>query len=386
MLGFSAMKPARREIWFVAALFLASSGTVQQYLGLAGVAAYSVGVAVAVPFALRVLLPRFTTHVSERQAMLLAAATLLVLVVALAAVYPHANVHTPGHGSDRDDAANIGTRHLFHLQYPYTTPTYLGNMISQLPGAFLLDAPFVAIGSSAYQNVFWLIVLYLLLRWWARDGRVALFALWLALALSPALLREYLNGGDVIANTAAVLAFMVGVLYLRTRWAPILSAFGLGLALSWRPNLWYWAPLFFVALVRRHGWRAAVYYTALSIAVCAAVTLPFYLPHLHNFAPVLTARKVKRYDEVLPKSGVVVLGATALLALGLAWRGLRRAGSFFGDCALVQAFLLGFVVLLASIDAGKPDFSTLVLAYGLFFLVPAVFGLLPRARGTPASA
>ena len=116
--------------------------------------------------------------------------------------------------------------------------------------------------------------------------------LWLALALSPALLREYLNGGDVIANTAAVLAFMVGVLYLRTRWAPILSAFGLGLALSWRPNLWYWAPLFFVALVRRHGWRAAVYYTALSIAVCAAVTLPFYLPHLHNFAPLLTARNV----------------------------------------------------------------------------------------------
>ena len=40
-------------------------------------------------------------------------------------------------GSDRDDAANIATRHLLHLHYPYSTPTYLGNLVNQLPGALV---------------------------------------------------------------------------------------------------------------------------------------------------------------------------------------------------------------------------------------------------------
>jgi hypothetical protein len=376
MLGFPRMKWLRRDLLFAAALFLASSGTVQQYLGLAGVAAYAVGLAVVVPIALQVALPWFERHVSERQALVLAGVTLLVLVVVFAVVYPHANVHTQGHGSDRDDAANIGTRRLFHLEYPYAQPTYLGNMISQLPGAFILDAPFVAMGSSAYQNVFWIGVLFLLLRWWARDSRLALAAMWLVLALSPALLREYLNGGDVIANTVAMVVFMVGVLHLPTRWAPAVAAGGLGLALAWRPNLWYWLPLFAVVLVRARGWRAALAYAAVAAGVCAAVMLPFYLPHRHDFAPLLTARKVRRYDDVVSKSSVIVLGATALVTLGLCRRLLRGDVPLLAACALVQAFLLGFVVLLASVSAGRPDFSPLVLAYGLFFLVPATFWLV----------
>jgi hypothetical protein len=371
MLGFPRMKPARRDLLFAAALFLASSGTVQQYLGLAGVAAYAVGLSLVVPVVLRIVLPWFELHVSERQALILAGVTFVVLVLVFAIVYPHANVHTQGHGSDRDDAANIGTRRLFHGEYPYAQPTYLGNMISQLPGAFILDAPFVAMGTSAYQNVFWIAALFLLVRRLARDSRVALAAMWIALALSPALLREYLNGGDVIANTVAMIAFMLGVLYLPTRWAPVVAAIGLGLALAWRPNLWYWLPLFVVAVARVRGWRAALGYTAVSLGVCAAVTLPFYLPHRHDFAPLLTVRKVKHYDDVVPHSSVLVLGTTALLTLAVAWRMLRGRMSLLTGCAVLQAFLLGFVVVLASISDGKPDFSPLVLGYGLFFLVPA---------------
>lgn len=376
MLGFIAMTGPRREIWFVAALFLASSGTVQQYLGLAGVAAYLVGLAIVVPLADRIALPWLRRRVDDNQALLLAGATLVGLVVVLAVVYPHANVHTPSSGSDRDDAANIGTSHLFHLHYPYSTPTYLGNMISQLPGAFVLDAPFVALGSSAYQNVLWLAVLFLLLRWWARDARAALFAVWLTLALSPALLREYLNGGDVIANAVAMLAFMVGAMHLRASWMRFACAIGLGLALAWRPNVWYWLPLFTAAVWRRDGLRRAFELTACSIAVSAALILPFYIPHRHDFAPLLTLRKVKRYGDVVPHSSVVILGATAIVTLWLAWIGLRRVSAFFADLAVVQALLIGFVVVLASVDAGKPDFSTLVLAYGLFFLLPLLFAFV----------
>src|SRR5439155_5860118 len=162
-----------RDAAFVLILFLASSGTVQQYLGLAGVAAYLGGLVVAVPVLERLALPFFLGRVSERRALQLALATYVVLVVAFAIVYPHANSHGATAGSDRDDAADIATRHLFHLQYPYSTPTYLGNLVSQLPGALLLDAPFVALGRSAYQNLFWLPMLFLVLRRVAGSDRVA---------------------------------------------------------------------------------------------------------------------------------------------------------------------------------------------------------------------
>ena len=78
-----------------------------------------------------------------------------------------------------------------------------------------------------------------------------------------------------------------------------------------------------------------------------------------------------------------MLGATALLTLALAWRMLRARASLSTGCAVLQAFLLAFVVLLASISAGKPDFSPLVLAYGLFFLVPTTFAFArSKARET----
>jgi hypothetical protein len=378
------MEGVPREIAVVLMLFLASSGTVQQYLGLAGVAGYLVAVLAVVPLALRLGLPALRERLTEHRAAQLAVVTLLVLVAAFAVVYPHVDVHTPGHGSDRDDAATIATRQLLHGRYPYSTPTYLGNLVSQLPGGLVLAAPFVALGSSAYQNVFWLVVLFLLLRATAGDTRVALFASWLVLALSPALLREYLNGGDVIANAAAVLAFMLGVVCLPGTAGPLLSAFGLGLALAWRPNLWYWLPLLVAAAAAYRGPRLAAVCTGVAVLVAAAVTLPFYLPHRHAFAPLLTLQKVNRYDNVLPHSSEAVLGATTLLALALAlaWRGRARVATLFASCALVQGFLLGFVVVLASADGRELDFSPLVLGYGLFFLIPGTFALV-RSYASP---
>ncbi len=376
---------AALEAAFAFVLFLASSGTVQQYLGLAGVAAYGVGLAAAVPVALRFVLPWFRARVSERTALWLALGTLIALVVAFAVIYPHANARGLTAGSDRDDAANIATRHLFHLEYPYSTPTYLGNVVSQLPGGLLLDAPFVALGNSAYQNVFWLAVLFVALWRYAGEARVALFVSWLALALSPAVLREYLTGGDVIANTCAVLVLMLAVLYAPRRWAwpAALAAIGLGLALSWRPNFIFWMPLLFAALLRRRGVSWAIRHTVLALGSAAAVTLPFYLGHRHGFGPLLTAHKVRRYDDIVPRSGAVVLGATGLLAVGLACRELLRRRDFPWDCALVQICFLGLVIVLASAQARRPDFSFIVIAYGLFFLFPALFAF---ARALARSA
>jgi uncharacterized membrane protein len=163
----------------------------------------------------------------------------------------------------------------------------------------------------------------------------------------------------------------------------LVSAVALGVALAWRPNFFYWVPLLAAALARRDGRRRAAVYTGVALAALAAVTLPFYLTYPHDFPPLLTARKVRRYNDVLPKSGAVVLGSTGLLVLMLAFRELRGRGSLLRDCAVVQVVVLGFVVVLASIQAGKPDFSFLVIAYGMFFLFPGIFAIFSALARAP---
>ncbi len=66
--------PTSFESALIAVFFLASSGTLQQYLGIAGALAYLVVLAVLIPVAVRVALPWFLAHTSERSALWLALA------------------------------------------------------------------------------------------------------------------------------------------------------------------------------------------------------------------------------------------------------------------------------------------------------------------------
>ena len=363
--------------WALIAVFaLASSGTLQQYAGTAGALAYAAVLAVLIPVAVRVVLPWFLGHTSERSVLWLALLTLAVLVVVFAVVYPHANAHTGLSGSDRDDAANIATRHLLHLRYPYSTPTYLGNLINQLPGALFLDAPFVAIGNSAYQNLFWLAAFFLGLRYYLRDGRLALFVTWFTLLATPAVLRELVTGGDLIANTVYVLLFTLGVLRFRNRVWKIAAAIALGFALSSRANFAFILPLVFACLARRESLRSAVGYVGLAVATAAVVTLPFYLHDTAHFSPLLASQKVTEFNEVIPHASTLLLVAAALLTLALAvWRTDRHTLPVFRNNVIVQGFLLVVAVALSTIHAGHLDFSFLETGYGLFIVFGAAFGI-----------
>jgi hypothetical protein len=379
--------PTPSESALIAVFFLASSGTLQQYLGVAGALAYLAVLAALVPVAVRIVLPWFLARTSERSALWLALLTFAALVVVFAVVYPHANSHSGLTGSDRDDAANIATRHLLHGRYPYSTPTYLGNFVSQLPGALLLDSPFVLLGNSAYQNLFWLPALFLGLRYYFSDARLALFVVWFTL-LAPAVMREFVTGGDLIANSIYVLLFVLGVIRFdpTTRggraWK-VAAALALGLALSSRANFLFIVPLVFACLVRRESWRSATVYVGLTLAACACVTLPFYLYDTSRFTPLLTEGKFARLNDVVPHSSAVVLGVAGLLTLFLAWKRIdRRDLSVFRNDVVVQGFLIVAVVVLSSIQAGRLDFSFLVLGYGLFIVFAAAFGIwgaFPRA-------
>src|SRR5205823_5031347 len=90
--------------------------------------------------------------------------TLLVIVIAFLLIYPHVNTHTPGTGSDDDDALNLGAMALLTGRFPYSCTTYLGNALHHFAGAFVLASPFVVLGTSALQNLFWLPLFFLAVR------------------------------------------------------------------------------------------------------------------------------------------------------------------------------------------------------------------------------
>src|SRR5206468_7169622 len=98
------------------------------------------------------------------------------------------------------------------------------------------------------------------------------------------------------------------------------SAVGLGLALSSRANVLALVPLLFAALARREGRRTAVGLLGLALAVCAAVTLPFYAYAPSRFSPLLTADKIGRFEDVVPGATAILLVAGGVLTLLLALR------------------------------------------------------------------
>jgi hypothetical protein len=369
-----------RRVWPAVALGLAlalpSLGTVEKYLGTAVAVVYLAAMLVVAPVAERFALPLFLRLVGERGARWLAVATYVGLVVAFVVVYPIADSEMMGSGSDRDDASNLATNRLLDGEYPYAEKTYLGNPVSQLPGALVLAAPFVVLGTSAWQNFLWIPVFFVALARHLGSARLALFASWIVLAVSPGVLRELLTGGDLIANGIYVAVPMLVLLRVPPgRWLGLAVAVFLGVALSSRANYVYALPLLFAALAQLQGWREAILRTGIVSAALVAITLPFYAYDPDGFTPLKTSGKLSQFDEVAPHLDLAVVAVAVVLTLGLALRRFDRRGfALMSSAAIVQMFLLIAVVVLDSIRLERLDFSFLIPGYGLVALVFALFG------------
>lgn len=359
-------------VWFVLLLLTPSLYVIQKYLGAQGLVVYVLFVPVTVFFVLRNFLPFFTTRISEKQAFLLTLMFLACLVVIFFIVFPKANVHLPGQGSDSDDGLNLAVHELLNLQYPYNVRAYLGNPISEFPGAIMLSMPFVMMGNSAYQNIFWIILFCMFLKFYFKTWRLVFPLMLLLFVLSPEIARQLVTGGPILANEIFVMLSMYLIVSQvseahHSTMAKIGSAVFLGIAMSSRLNFVLVGPLLLSCLVQNSGWKQTAKYLLISVLVWSVVTLPFYFYSPESFTPFRTQASKATFSE-FPWSFILLPLVGGIVSVILA---MRRMGpdceALFGYSALVQGLLIAAVVILSSLAMGKIDLYT--SRYAMMFLL-----------------
>jgi hypothetical protein len=345
------------------ALVFPSSFVVDKYLGWERTIAYAIAVALIVT-----LKPRLSERLSSRNLLGLALLTSLLIVVAFLVIYPLANTHAAGAGSDDDDTLNLGARALLTGGFPYSRTTYLGNVLHHLPGAFVLASPFVLLGTSALQNLFWLPLFFLAVREEA-DSRTALVLAWLVVVLSPGVIHEVVTGTGYVSNTIYVLLGLWWLVRTKHRDA---AAIIWGLTLASRANFLFLVPLAFGWLYQHAGLRTALRATALTCATTACLTIPFYLHDRRNFGPLEAANRLLVFNDLLPHLGAALIVLMVTLAFALSFTQMDAA-ALFRNCALVQAFPVVAGVVLATVQDRQLNLS--YARYGPFFAWFALMAL-----------
>ena len=352
----------RHTIVLAVSLIAPSLSIVHLHAGAAGTVVY-VLFAIAVVW----LGPSLPLPSSPRARAWLAALTFVGIAVAFAVVYPRVNVHVPGAGSDDDDALNVGVRALAAGQSPYGERTYLGNALHQLPGAFVIAAPFVAAGSSALQNLFWIPLFLLAIRRERRDRAPAEVAdaetlrlAWMLLLSCPVVIDEIVTGTGHGANAIYVL---LGLWWLTRTRRPVAASAAWGVALASRLNFPALLPIGFAAVRARWGSGVAAAATAVSAAVVVGLAAPFYLAHPGAFGPTESLSRLNVFNQYLPHAGMMIASAVIGVALWLATR-VDGTASVFAAAAVVLALPVaaGVALVLPYDRAFALDFAS----YGLF--------------------
>ncbi|HEX7796620.1 MAG TPA: hypothetical protein VF456_19795 [Vicinamibacterales bacterium] len=359
------------------ALFLLfpSLGIVQKYLGIAGAFAYF-GIGGVLLIALSV---RGLPFASEIKAIgrpwIRLAIVLMFVVLAIAFVTFYASA---GNGNDRGDSLNVGIHELLAGRYPYYQTTQFNNVVTQMPGSLLLATPFALLGNAAWQNLFWLGVLFVIARSLLGGDHGALMVMALILLGSPAVLHDLVTAGDLGASTIALLMGMLTLVTLAAdvsaaTWKKFTAAAFTGIALSSRMNYLLLVPPLFAALLRRASVADAIRYSCVTGMAFAAVTLPFYWHDPVAFAPLHLHNKFAMFGEV--PSGWILFPAISLLASVLIsmHSGNRTVRGWLIQSALVMMIPVVFLVALGTYRLRRPDF--LFADYAIASVIPGVIGI-----------
>lgn len=380
--SFPAGPRTGESVALVAFLLGPSGWLFQKYAGLWGLPLFGVAAILAIGLLKASFASRGMAALTQRQIGWLVSATLLGLAVLFYVLYPLANSGSLGAGSDRDEALNMATRRLMNGLYPYDARTSLGNPVSPLPGSLLLAVPFVWLGNSAYQNLFWLWVFFLCLAKVLKDQRSALVLLLATLTCSPATLHEFVTGGDLLANSIYVWVFAYGLLRVIPEprigvGSKILSAVLFGVGLSSRVHFLLVVPLVFAGLAQRSSLASAVKYGALALGVWMLTVVPFYGYDPGGFTPLHTLNKLHSLDTLVPHATLLTAALAASAATTLAVKGSHGSLSgVFRNCALALAFPVGLAVMLRSIQLGQLDvrfssFALSSLCFGVAAFAPS---------------
>ena len=358
-----------RALWFWAALAIPSWAVVAKYTGVTGVVVYSLCVAAAL-----LVLPEIFLKIPRRSVAALSVMTLLAVAVAFALVYPRVNVQTEGAGSDDDDAHNVGVAALLAGESPYSRRTYLGNALHQLPGSYVLAAPFVALGTSALQNLVCLPVLFALVARRTRDSRSALVLSWLVLLLSPGVWHQVVTGSSYSWDAIWV---VLGIWWIWRQPGSAIASIFCGVAMCSRPNFLLLLAPVYGALSRTNGRAVALRSVVLAAFTAIALALPFYLVS-QEFGPLEAFATLDQFSEAVPAAGVAILVLTAIVAVGLSRVAVDLDGLFL-QCAAVQAVPVVAVMLLsAALDGGTRWLS--LASYATFASWFALMGLAADVR------
>jgi hypothetical protein len=278
-------------------------------------------------------------------------------VAAFAAIYPRLDVHDPGHGSDRDDDADIAVLAAAHGGYPYRPRTYLDNAITHLPGSLVVAAPFVAVGGSALENVAVLPLAAWLLARKTRSAEATVLVVGIA-AASLGVWHEFLTGGNSLAEWAIISVAAVWFAQsARQGWTTAALAF----ALNTRTNAWSAAGAAVGSAGRRSVARA-LRVGALIAAVQFALVAPFLIGGLHRFTPVTGGSgKFAHLDALFPHASTAVPVIAALAGTVAAITVARLAVLNITAATLAgiaASQLVQFGVLIAcSLAAGHPEWA-----------------------------
>src|SRR5262249_7747337 len=223
--------------------------------------------------------------------------------------YPLVNTHAAssaspaaaiGGGSDRDESLRLGVSELLAGRYPYYQMTPLRNFVTQLPGSLFLAVPFAILGNAVWQNLFWFAGFFGLAGYLLGRNRVALFFIVMTVFGCPAVLQDFVTGGDLDVNAITLLKGMVLIVVFASEkpiapWKKFTAAAFTGLALSSRLNyLLLLAPLF-AAVARRAGLSHAVTTMVVICVSFGTVTVPFYFHDPSGFAPLYLHNKFAQF-------------------------------------------------------------------------------------------
>jgi len=371
--------------WFV---LFPSLGLIQKYLGTAAAFAYfTAGFIALIGFSSRHW-PAFSRRADTERRWFSSTTALLfgALAIVFLIGYPLVNTHAASSvspaaamsgGSDRDESLRLGVSELLAGRYPYYQMTPLRNFVTQLPGSLFLAVPFAILGDPVWQNLFWFAGFFALTAYVLGRNRVALFLIVLTVFGCPAVLQDFVTGGDLDVNAITLLVGMVLIVTFASDqsiapWKKFAVAAFTGLALSSRLNyVLLLAPLF-AAVARRASLTDAVA-TMIVIGVSfGAVTLPFYIHDPSGFAPLYLHNKFAQFDGEVHHGRILFPVLSLLFSTMVAmYPGNRAVAGWLIQSGVVLTLPVIFLVALATTRAGALNF-----VFADYALPAAFFGSL----------